>query len=97
METTPGPWHLSKGKNEASIYTEATIATVPDDLSQWEANAQAITAIPELIKACEWAAQSFHHPSCPVAKGKSFRCECHVGACQAAIRKTTGEDLEAGT
>lgn len=44
-------------------------------------------AAPDLLAACEWAARSYHHPACGLARGKSPTCSCHVGAAQAAIAK----------
>lgn len=43
--------------------------------------------VEKLRAALEWASRSFHHPECPVAKGKSLTCNCHVEACRTALAK----------
>jgi Lar family restriction alleviation protein len=47
----------------------------------------------ELIEACKWAARSFHHPECKTVKDGCDigQCNCHVGACQAALQKAQKE------
>jgi len=54
---TPGPWDLAQGENEITVYTDATIATVPDSLESWEANARLIAAAPDLLAALELISQ----------------------------------------
>ncbi len=52
------------------------------------ANAQLISAAPDLLAACEHGAMSSHHSSCSHGKrGDGNTCECHVGKCQKAIAK----------
>lgn len=49
-------------------------------------------AAPALLEAANWAARSYHHPTCTFGKtGDGNNCCCHVGAAQAAIAKTTSQ------
>lgn len=50
---TPGPWSVSFGEHEASIYTSGTIASVDDTMTGWKANARLIAALPDLLRALE--------------------------------------------
>jgi len=55
-----------------------------------QARARLTAAAPDLLRACEWASKSFHHPECRVAKQESLHCNCHVEACRKAVAKATG-------
>ena len=60
-------------------------------LQEAQANAHLLAAAPKLFEACERAANSVHHPTCRLQKGKSLNCNCAVGACQAALSLALGE------
>jgi hypothetical protein len=50
---TPCEWYMNVGANGAVVYNDhATIANVPIDLTDWEANAYLIAASPRLFAAC---------------------------------------------
>jgi hypothetical protein len=58
-----------------------------------ESLARLISAAPDLLEACEWAAKSLHHPDCKTVKDGcdiGTNCDCHVKACRAAIAKAKG-------
>jgi hypothetical protein len=61
------------------------------NITEGKANAQAITALPDLIAACEHAAVSYHHPACKCKGEYSANperyCTCHVYKAQAALVK----------
>ncbi len=42
-------------------------------------------AAPDLLAACKWTAKGEHHPACKARKG--HKCDCYVGASQAAVDK----------
>ncbi len=95
---SPAPWVCSE--NGAIIYSElkamsndggVAIICMKADPQEAVANRMLISATPDLLAACEWAARSNHHPACLVAKAKSDHCTCHVGAARAAIAKATQE------
>ena len=87
---TKGPWAI----NEFLVYAEngngcilATINSISKGISDEEAqaNARLIAAAPDLLAACEWTAKGEHHSACKAQKG--HKCNCYVGASQAAIEK----------
>jgi hypothetical protein len=47
---TPGPWQLTFGENDAAIHNDVTIASINDDALAWEANANLISAAPDLLQ-----------------------------------------------
>ena len=58
-----------------------------------QANTYLLAGSKKLFEACEWAANSFHHPNCRFQKRKSLNCDCAVGACQAALQAALGEGV----
>ena len=97
-EHTKGPWNADKvsegyvfDNNEILIaaahcqethYNAAGVSAV-----KMMANARLIAAAPELLEAATWTSKGEHHPACKARKG--HKCDCYVGACQAAIAAAT--------
>ena len=99
----PGPWrtdpcfgHQVVLDSDGDMVADCCITTTrkhrPEGIN--ETHACLISALPELLSACEWALQSCHHPACPIPRGKGQTtivrddCTCHVKAARAAIEKT---------
>jgi hypothetical protein len=65
IKHTPGPWHYKKDGFRITIgnastrhdYLEHnyTVAIITDNSIQAEANARAISSLPDLLEACKWA------------------------------------------
>lgn len=58
MAHTPGPWRLEFGDTIYSANNPKPIATVENDVAEYEANGDLIKAAPDLLAALKWLADS---------------------------------------
>lgn len=89
---TPGPWHLSKGKNYVRKLSP-TLTDAPQDYNicelncmvgnpEFEANARLIAAAPDMLEALEEIAANWGNPA---------RALKRLASVKAAIAKARGE------
>ena len=84
-EHTPGPWEVESDGSTVAMGGQCVItAPVPDGgtRAEEEANAQAISAVPDLLEACRKAERALLHSNSHVA----------FNAVRKAIAKATGKE-----